>query len=322
MALLRRKTETPVGTLEMRLASLVGRRAELDAKLTDAAGVLATVLDQRRQSLLDSDLSDEVASARRDTQCRDAADRHSSLVDALSAIGGQIATVEAELIAARDHAARQEHVRKIRAVIAPLVAARDELIPILRKMTGTVNAVVAVVPVDVNFGPQLNGIVETIIPAALSELIEAAERHAGNVEAGSEQPRRDPVAQPAPEPPAPVACTRAYTLAPLCWVIRGQTMTAPRYAWADIPSRLFAAAVDASLISPVDSDRTRSLVAAFGVTSGPGPVDGIDLDALAQPAAEQAATGLPRSVPRFAPAGVISEHIGKPRQMLVDVHRT
>src|ERR1700732_1797342 len=87
MALLR-KSETPVATLERELSDLTSRRDVLDQKLAAAAGELAQAFDQRRQALLDSDLSDEVAAARRDAACRAAQDKHSSLVDALSAIGG------------------------------------------------------------------------------------------------------------------------------------------------------------------------------------------------------------------------------------------
>jgi hypothetical protein len=107
MAFARRKTETPIDSLETKLASLVARRQELDAKLGDAAGEMATALDQRRQSLLDSDLSDEVAAARRDAAVRNARDRHSSLVDALSLLGEQIVAAEIELKKARAHAERQ-----------------------------------------------------------------------------------------------------------------------------------------------------------------------------------------------------------------------
>ena len=89
MSLLRRKSTNPVLELEATLADLTARRDALDAKLATAAGELAVAVDERRQSLLDSDLSDEVASARRDAACRAARDEHGSLVDALSAIGGK-----------------------------------------------------------------------------------------------------------------------------------------------------------------------------------------------------------------------------------------
>jgi hypothetical protein len=75
------------------VSDLVARRVALEAKLAEANVALREALDQRRQSLLDSDLSDETAAARRDQVCRDARDRVEALADALQQIGANATAI-------------------------------------------------------------------------------------------------------------------------------------------------------------------------------------------------------------------------------------
>jgi hypothetical protein len=57
------------------LALLRERRTAIEAKLADARTALQAAHDGRRQILLDADLTDAEAVARRDQACRDADDR-------------------------------------------------------------------------------------------------------------------------------------------------------------------------------------------------------------------------------------------------------
>jgi hypothetical protein len=318
MALLRRKSENPIAALERELSDLTSRRDALDARLATAAGELAQAFDQRRQSLLDSDLSDEIASARRDATCRAAQDRHGSLVDALAAIGAKVADVETVLIAARDHAAREVVARAVTADADALAAAAATFSEAGAKLISAAQAVVARVPtINPQFASELASVVQTIPAAAISELLDAARSHSAQVAAGSAPPRR-PVPPPAPEPPAErVERATIFALSPLRWVEGAQTVLAPQYGWASPPKHLAELAVERGLAGPRDSEHVRRVIESFGVASGPGPGEperAIDLDSLAddRPATEQPAEGQPRTPPMF------EERIGQPRQILVD----
>jgi hypothetical protein len=124
MALLRRKSEYPVAALERELSDVTVRRDQLDAKIGAVAGELAVAVDARRQSLLDSDLSDEVAANRSDAAVRAAQDRHESIRDALSQLGGRIADVQTLLIAARDRVEREQIARDVESALSTLNDAR------------------------------------------------------------------------------------------------------------------------------------------------------------------------------------------------------
>ena len=70
MGILKRRND-PVNETERELSDLVARRGALEQKAAQAKTALAAALDQRRQTLLDSDLSDEAAASRRDAEVRD-----------------------------------------------------------------------------------------------------------------------------------------------------------------------------------------------------------------------------------------------------------
>jgi phage shock protein A len=114
MALLKRKSDNPVDTIERERNDLVARREVLEQNFDRAHAVLAEATNERRTSLLDADLSDEEACRRRDQLCRDARDRVEALGDAISQIGSKISDAEAKLAGLRAEAEQQEHARAVR----------------------------------------------------------------------------------------------------------------------------------------------------------------------------------------------------------------
>jgi hypothetical protein len=310
MALLRRKSETPVATLERELSDLTSRRDVLDQKLAAAAGELAQAFDQRRQALLD--LSDEVAAARRDAACRAAQDKHSSLVDALSAIGGKIADVQTLLIAARDRVEREELARVIQSDADALAAAAATFADAGAKIVPLMEGLAARLPgVALDFVPRV-GMLVGELPIALNELISSARAFVAQMESGSAPLHRPAPPAPMPEPVPEIERLRIYTLANLKWCERGQVMTAPRYAWATPPRAVSETAIARNLADLPGHERTERLIAGFGVHNGPVPGDMcVDLDHIDAPAEQQ---------PRALPPG-FQERIGPVRQMQISVNR-
>jgi hypothetical protein len=65
-------------------------------------------------------------------------------------------------------------------------------------------------------------------------------------------------------------------------------MCSPRYGFADLPVNLIERALDANLVDRPDNPRTKKMIEGFGIIYGPGsPDQGIDLDGLDRPPAEQ-----------------------------------
>ena len=90
MALLRRKS-SPISEAETALSDLTSRRDVVEQKFDRAHAALAAATNERRQALLDSDLDDATAAARRDGVVRDARDRVEAIGDALQEIERKIA---------------------------------------------------------------------------------------------------------------------------------------------------------------------------------------------------------------------------------------
>jgi predicted nucleic acid-binding Zn-ribbon protein len=118
MALLRRKSENPVAALERDLSDLLARRDVVEQKFDQAHAALAAATNEQRQALLDSDLDDATAAARRDGVVRDARDAIEAIGDALSEIGTKIVNAQSRLVAARDCVEREQVVRQATAEYA------------------------------------------------------------------------------------------------------------------------------------------------------------------------------------------------------------
>src|SRR5258708_6924345 len=101
-----RKAAGPVELIETELRELGERRALIAAKLAEAEAAFSAAKDARRQAVLDADLSDEDAAARRDRACRDTEDRMTSLTEAAQLLGSRIADAEQRLHAERDRIER------------------------------------------------------------------------------------------------------------------------------------------------------------------------------------------------------------------------
>jgi hypothetical protein len=306
------RKKDPIVELERERNELVARRDVLEQKFDRAHAALAAATNERRTSLLDADLDDATAATRRDAVVRDARDRVEAIGDALQEIERKIADATTRLAELRTAAEQSENAREIRAAASPLADARNEAAAGLLKTLDTARALTAKVPVNVDFIPQLNSIAETFL-AATGELLETAERHAAGVMNGS-VPGARPPPPPLPEPPAPpIARVTIYALSPLRWKEREQTMTAPRYAWANPPRPVAALAVERGLAGLPDSEHVRRVIESFGVASGPGdPDQAIDLDRLDEPPAEQHA---PSTTPEFI------ETIGATRTITIDAGR-
>jgi hypothetical protein len=314
MALLRRKSESPIAVLERELSDLTSRRDALDAKLAAAADELAQAFDQRRQALLDSDLSDEVAAARRDAACRSAQDRHGSLVDALSAMGGKIADVETLLIAARDRVAREQLAATVRGLGDDLHTAALALAEAGDKAIAAMDAVVARVPnLAADFAPRARMLIKEL-PEALDHLVGEAYQFAVQTMDGAPIHRAPPTAAPVSVPQI-VERERLYCLSPVRWLEGSQVRCSPRYSFVELPVALIEQAINANHVDRPGTERCRRMIEGFGVVNGPGdPLQSIDLDTL-NAAAEQPAkrTLLP---PGF------EERVGPTRTMEIQVSRT
>jgi hypothetical protein len=311
MAFLKRKSRDPVAEAEAELAALQSRRDALDAKLADAAGALATATDDRRQALLDSDLTDEAAANRRDAAVRAAEDRHASIRDALSAIGAKIADVQTLLIAARDRTERAAVALEARAEADALADVRAAYVEISTRLVGAMQRVVSRVPTAPDFLPRVSAIVVSEIPTAIDELIGQARSFAASAESGSSPVHRPapPPAEPAPEPAPSIERERVYCLAPVRWRESDQIMCSPRFGFASLPVSLLQRALDANLVDRIDTPRTKKMIEGFGVINGPAdPSQCIDLDRIDALPAE----GQPRTS--------FVEKVGQPRQILVDAN--
>jgi predicted nucleic acid-binding Zn-ribbon protein len=124
MALLRRKS-SPISEAETALSDLTSRRDVVEQKFDRAHAALAAATNERRQALLDSDLDDATAAARRDDVVRDARDRVEAIGDALQEIERKIADATTKLAELRDRAERAELARAIEADVSVLAEARD-----------------------------------------------------------------------------------------------------------------------------------------------------------------------------------------------------
>ena len=288
MALLRRKPEDPIAALERELSDLTSRRNVLDRRLATAASDLAQAFDQRRQALLDSDLSDEAASARRDAACHAAQDRHNSTVDALGLINGKISDVQTQLIAARDHAERSESASAIRAASTHVTDARDEASASLRHALDAAKALASTMPVNPDLVPQLNALAETFL-AAVAGLVDSARSFAAQTESGHAPMHRP--SPPAPEtiPLPPIERQRVFTLNAIRWAENGQVRTCGKYNWIDLPKDRVAGAIERGFVDLADAERTRRMIETFGAlySAPPHPSDCIDIDHVEPPLSEQ-----------------------------------
>jgi hypothetical protein len=318
MALLKRsKSDNPITNLERELTGLQSRRAVLDQRLGGAASELAQAFDQRRQVVLESDLSDQNASTQRDKACRTAHDKHESLLDALGIINGKIADVETLLIAARDRAARTENAKAIEADIAALVAARSVFEDAAQKLLVELQPLTTKVPVNPDWAPGLARIIGEV-PLAIDEFLSTARSHVAGIINGTSHPVRPP-SPPTPEPPPQhVERQRIFALNHLRWKEGEQTILAAKFSWASPPKHLAERACAHDVADWPGSERVARMIVGFGISNAVTSPDlCIDLDAIdAAAAAEPQIEQPPRGVPEF------QERIGKTRTGAIAVSRT
>ena len=321
MALLsRRKPETPLAALEREVSDLVARRVALEGKLAETNGALREALDQRRQSLLDSDLDDATAAARRDLLVRDGRDRVEALGDALAQLGTKIADAEQRLGELRDRAEREQIAAAVRAATAELETARAEFNEVAVKLVGMMQAVAACTAnVQPDLLPQISAFIISEVPTAVDGLIGHARAYAAQTESGH-APIHRPAAPPPAELPEPaIERMRVYTLVALRWKEREQVRTAARYTYAEPPRALAERAIGRNLADLPDSDRAKNLIQSFGLIHSPAhPDDCADLESLDQPAPAES------SSPTFSrpqlPEGM-QERIGPARTGVISVNR-
>jgi hypothetical protein len=230
MVFMKKKVENPVVALERTLGELTARCAQLEEKLSMAAGELARALDDRRQALLDADLSDLEASTRRDTVMRAVQDRHASLIDALSQLGAKIAEQEAKVIAARDVSEREQlaatlitEADALAAAAATFADAGRKVVPLMRGLAGKLAGMA------LDFAPRITSLVSEL-PLALNQLVGEARGVANRTASGQEPIIRRPPPPPVLEVAPPVERAQIYCLSPLRWFEGHQVMTAPRYS--------------------------------------------------------------------------------------------
>jgi hypothetical protein len=312
MAFLKRKSDNPVAALERELSDLTSRRDQLDARLATARTALASACNDRRATLLDASLDDEAAAHRRDTAVRDARDQIESLDDALSEINSRISDAEAKLAELRDRAERAVLVAAIERDVAALTDARDAHAGTAERLIAAVQAVVARVPCNPQFAPELVSVLQTIPAAAISELLETARSHVAGVVNGV-VPGVRPAPPPPPEPPAPkVERQTIYVTTPIRWKEGSQIFCSGRYSFADAPRHVSEIALSRGFASLPDAEITSRTVEAFGVFRGVvSPESCLDLDALLTDT-DTRGTDAPVLPPGFV------ETIGKPRTGLID----
>lgn len=165
MGLLKRKSENPVDAIAHEFNDLLVHREVLENRLEQARTALAASLDERRAALLDADLDDATAAARRDAAVRDAKDQHEAIADALAQLGAKITDTEARLAAARDAAARKEVALAVNAEADTLAAAIAAFADAGAKLIPVAEAVAARMPgVAGDFVPRIRQLInETAI---------------------------------------------------------------------------------------------------------------------------------------------------------------
>lgn len=310
MPLLGRRKTDPTATLERELELFSGRRAALEAKRAEAVTALVAATDERRQALLDADLDDASACARRDQLCRDAKDRLESLVEAVVAIDARIADVQGRLVRERERAERETLARTIAKAAEDLTAANDEYAVVATKLVRALQEVTAHMSVAPEYLPRISALVLSDLPSAVGELLNEARSHAAQIESGARPLARPPVLQPESEPAPAVERQRIFCLSPIRWHEGQQVICAPRFGWATPPRQIAERAVSANLADWPDAPRTQQLISGFGIDNGPAdPAFCVDLDTLDR---KREAQTLPPDV---------SERTGPARMLEVSVNR-
>jgi predicted nucleic acid-binding Zn-ribbon protein len=257
MALLRRKSETPVATLERDLSNLTTRREALSQKLATARTALAIASNERRMAMLDADLDDETAATRRDSFVRDARDQVEALADAVVEINSRISDAETKLASARDHAERAELAAGVRADADVLHDSALELAAVGIKVEAALNAIASRVPLAPDFVPRVCAYLHDL-PEAVDQAVGTAAEYANQISGGAPIHRAAPAPAPAPVV-EPIERMQIYTLQNLSWREGAQTFTRPRYAWATPPRHLAIAACERNLADVPGSVRTEKL---------------------------------------------------------------
>ena len=196
MALLRRKSENPVAALERDLSDLLARRDVVEQKFDQAHAALAAATNERRQALLDSDLDDATAAARRDGVVRDARDAIEAIGDALSEIGTKIVNAQSRLVAARDCVERGQVVRQATAEVEALTSVLESFREVSARLTAAIEPLATRISSAADFLPRTQLLLSDIatVSAALGRSF------AARTEAGSEPLHRPAPPAPMPEP--------------------------------------------------------------------------------------------------------------------------
>ena len=154
MALLRRKSENPVAALERDLSDLLARRDVVEQKFDQAHAALAAATNERRQALLDSDLDDATAAARRDGVVRDARHAIEAIGDALSEIGTKIVNAQSRLVAVRDCVEREQVVRQATAEVEALTSVLESFREVSARLTAAIEPLATRISSAADFLPR------------------------------------------------------------------------------------------------------------------------------------------------------------------------
>jgi predicted nucleic acid-binding Zn-ribbon protein len=210
------ESANPVAALERDLSDLLARRDVVEQKFDQAHAALAAATNERRQALLDSDLDDATAAARRDGVVRDARDAIEAIGDALSEIGTKIVNAQSRLVAARDCVEREQVVRQATAEVEALTSVPESFREVSARLTAAIAPLATRISSAADFLSRTQLLLSDIATVSAA-LAEEGRSFAARTEAGSEPLHRPAPPAPMPEP-APVLLEiereRVYCLAP------------------------------------------------------------------------------------------------------------
>jgi len=266
----RKKSDNPIAALEAELTSLTERRATIKTKLTKLREALQAAHNARRATLLEADLSDEQAVARRDRDCRDAECALEGVEDALNELDRRLADAQVQLDQARDRAARDAEAKELGSLIDALDTATKNFTEASHKMIQAFGPLIARVPnVAWGFSERVSTLAESLTVAA-DELAVMARTHVVGITAGTADICR-PAPPPEPPPPVPeVERQRLFALENVKWTEpSGEIRYARQYSEILIPVSLVEGAFRKHLADRFDSERARKLIDMHGLQHGP-----------------------------------------------------
>jgi len=270
-----------IKTLERRLADTQAREEQLAAHLANAEAELTAALEERRQFLVDGDLSHTESLARAERRATDAERAVAALVDALKLAKERAAEAKHQLDDARDEANRAAEADKVGAFLASIENAKAPLSRVAVEYEAALAAAGSVCPEArgaVNYLRSALNDLSALVTQATSDL----KAYRGNLSRGG-QIRRAVSMAPAPKVRTPKPeVRRLYFIEHTKWTANGRVYTARQYSTHDLPPALGEKAVKCGLAVDPASDTANKLRQVFGDGSAipADPARCIDLDRL------------------------------------------